>query len=42
MFDRNYADEPDFGIKTGSVRTDPGYFYLDQNAEKIRETGLFD
>jgi hypothetical protein len=42
LFDSTAPTEPQWEIKTRPVKTDPDYFYLNQNAEKIKETGLFD
>ena len=42
LFDSTNPKEPKWEIKTRPIKTDPDYFYLNQNAEKIKETGLFD
>jgi hypothetical protein len=42
LFDSTNVEEPKWEIKTRPVKTDPDYFYVNQNAEKIKETGLFD
>jgi hypothetical protein len=42
LFDSTNVEEPRWEIKTRPVKTDPDYFYVNQNADKIKETGLFD
>lgn len=43
LFDTKNSNEPKWEIKTRSLKTDPDYFYLNQNAEKIKgKTDLFD